>query len=104
MSDLAERLARYSYKPGWAIRLGKFSQVDGRRALVILASVPDVLGRPEPFVLRGAKVLPPAADDWTDDELTEVVNDLRLAMERHEGDEWFMCDGVKVNDPHGEAK
>ena len=103
MSDLADRLRRFSYKPGWTIRLGRFSNIDDRRALVILASVPDVLGRPEPFVLRGAKILPPAADDWADDKLTQVVNDLRLAMEQHEGDEWFMVDGKPVNDPHGKV-
>lgn len=98
---LAERLARYSYKPGWAFTVGEH---EGAPALVVLARVPDARGDKESFLLRGAKKLPPGVDTFTDDQLTRLVDALLKSMDDHERAEWLRRDGQLINDPHGEAK
>jgi hypothetical protein len=97
MSDLADRISRYSYKPGWALTVGEH---EGKPALVVLAEVPDVLGRKERFILRGAKTITPAVERMSDQALDGWVDALLEAMETHERREWLRRDGKPVNDPH----
>lgn len=101
MTDLAARIARYSYRPGWAFKIGEH---EGKPALVVLARVPDARGEKESFMLRGAKTLPAGVDTFTDDKLDRLVVALLKSMDDHERAEWLRRDGVLVNDPHGEAK
>lgn len=98
MTDLSSRIARYSYKPGWAFLIG---EQDGKPALVALARVPDARGEKESFLLRGAKKLPAGVEDYTDDQLSSFVDALLKRMDDHERAEWLRRDGVLVNDPHG---
>ena len=80
MTDLADRLRRFSYKP------------------VVVARVPDVHDPQRSTIVRGGKPQPP--HDLTDEELTALVLAAINVVERHEADEWFMVDGKPVNDPH----
>jgi len=95
VSDLADRLRRFSYKPGWTITLG---EENGRPAIVVVARVPDVHDPQRSTIVRGGEIQPP--HDLTDEELTALVLAAINVVERHEADEWFMVDGEPVNDPH----
>lgn len=97
MTGLADRISRYSYKPGWALTIGEH---EGKPAVVVLASVPDVLGRKERFVLRGAKTITPTVERMSDEQLDGWIDRLLQAMESHERREWLRRDGKPVDDPH----
>ena len=100
MTDLADRLRRFSYKPGWTITLG---EENGRPAIVVVARVPDVHDPQRSTIVRGGEILPRNLDGLTDGELVDLVRRAKDVVERHEADEWFMVDGEPVNDPHGKV-
>ena len=97
MTDLADRLRRFSYKPGWTIRLG---EENGRPAIVVVARVPDVRDPQRSTIVRGGEILPRNVEALDDEQFIALVRRAKDVVERHEADEWFMVDGKPVNDPH----
>ena len=97
MSDLADRLRRFSYKPGWTITLG---EENGRPAIVVVARVPDVHDPQRSTIVRGGEILPRNVEALDDEQFIALVRRAKDVVERHEADEWFMVDGEPVNDPH----
>lgn len=94
MTDLAERLARYSYKPGWRLDL----------CLRIRATVPDSRNPGQTTPIQSIVDLPEGIEDWSDDKLDGWLEKRFIFVESHEVREWLRRDGLLVNDPHGEAK
>ena len=103
MTDLSSRIARYSYKPGWAFRVGQRAGHEGDWLLADFLTI-DANDPSKPLRLPGGRRINRGVLVMDDEQLSAWVLGLIDEMERHERDEWFMCDGVKVDDPHGEAK
>jgi hypothetical protein len=98
---LADRISRYSYKPGWTLRVG---QRDGRDWLLIDVATKDARDPSVGWRLPGGRLITRAVEAMDDEQLTAWVLGLIDEIERHERDEWFKRDGKPVNDPHKETK
>jgi hypothetical protein len=96
---LADRISRYSYKPGWTIRVGHREGHDGDWLLIRCATV-DAYDPSRRLTLPGGRRITRAVEAMDDEQLTAWVLGLIDDIERHERDEWFRRDGVLVNDPH----
>lgn len=94
MADLASRIARYSYKPGWRVDL----------CLRVRATVPDSRNPGQTTPIESKVDLPEGIGGWTDEALDGWLEKRLIFVETHEVREWLRRDGVLVNDPHGEAK
>lgn len=96
-ADLAQVLARVTYKPGW-----RFAVYDGRfegQHLVITTQVLDAYDPDSTVTLDVHSMLPPMRDeqqflDWL---LWRVCR-----IETHEAREFLRVNGVSHNDPHAE--
>lgn len=102
MGEVADEVARYSYKPGW--RLVVDEMTGGGYALNAIADLPcsRVPGR---IATRGGAVTFTEADvqaKGVESTVSEAIEALTRRQELHERDEWLRRDGVCLNDPHKE--
>lgn len=98
--SIAERLSRYSYKPGWTIRVGHREGFDGDWLLIDCPTVDAYDPSRRRLTLPGGRRITLAVWAMDDEQLTAWVLGLIDDIERHERDEWFRRDGRLVNDPH----
>src|SRR5216684_1913649 len=99
---LVALLARFTYRPRWRFELRR--SVGGLDWMLHVttwvedAYKPGVWGKGN-FVFR----VPPFGEDLPADMWLRWLHDNCCQhMESHEGDEWFLVDGVRVFDPHAD--
>jgi hypothetical protein len=98
--ELVDRLNRFTYKPGWRMRLERMAT--GTPYLLVEFEAENTYRPGETIKVGFREPLPPgssilfsspgAFDAWLLSRLDEI--------ERHETREWLKFDGVMIFDPH----
>jgi len=101
MINYSKILKRISYKENFHFLIRPHDIPGTKRwILQIDASFPDVNGEHEPTHVTHTQVIPLNLNNEA--YFVEFVFDQLLYIERHECQEWFSFDGVRIFDPHNE--
>ena len=97
-----ERLvSRIAYKPNWRLSAHLGNQPTPAIIIEAMASVQDSSGSGVRIEIGKSMTLPPQVlCQFSDLDILRYLFMVIMEMERHEAEEWFKMDGVRLYDPH----
>lgn len=97
--QLEDRLASFSYKPGWTMELHESESYAG--SFLMISFEAEDAYRPGRRTIIGIRsALPPIEFFRCHEMLDQWLLSRVIQAENHEAKEWLKCDGVMIFDPH----
>lgn len=95
--ELAKIVETIEYKPGWKFGVQPFSYCRNETELIISADLEDTYNPGSKVLVAEKSIFP---NFLTPSEVARFIYRCILDLERHETEEWFRVDGVRIYDPH----
>lgn len=101
-SWVQQQLARYTYRPGWTMRIDQGNLGDKYSVVLTISfTTTDTYDHTRQIAVRSAHLVPPFVGDRRDEQaFARWLQTCLFDAEMHESREWLRRDGQIYDNPH----